>query len=203
MRRTILAVTAAALLLFGCTSGDSSSSDPPAGATAPPPPPPRPSPTGPAPGVTDTSVKVGVTYMSTWPAWPASSTSTTATTRRPTRAVRLDQRRGQHQQPHHRAGLRPPSPRPGTAADARLHEAHRGRRRLPHHGLLPRRQRAVPGRGPLDRRSSAACSPPKRLAQADAPGTPTRAVRDLPGRGRALDGRGGRPRRHRRRLPEA
>lgn len=62
MRRTILAVVAAGLLLFGCTSGDSSSSDTTSGdstatttaQTFPP---------GPAPGVTDTSIKVGVAYV--------------------------------------------------------------------------------------------------------------------------------------------
>lgn len=63
MRRTILALVAAGALLFGCTSGDSSSSDTTstgdstASTTA------QTFPTGPAPGVTDTSIKVGVAYV--------------------------------------------------------------------------------------------------------------------------------------------
>ena len=62
MRRTIIAVAVAGLLLFGCTSGESSSSDTTAGDTTD-------STTaatfasGPAPGVTDDSVKVGVAYV--------------------------------------------------------------------------------------------------------------------------------------------
>lgn len=63
MRRTILAVVAAALLLFGCTSGDSSSSDTTSGGDTTATTTAQTFPPGPAPGVTDTSVKVGVAYV--------------------------------------------------------------------------------------------------------------------------------------------
>src|SRR5215510_2219128 len=62
-RRLWILVAAAALLVAACTSGDSSDSGDDAEAGGATTQATTPAPTGPSPGVTDTSVKVGVTYV--------------------------------------------------------------------------------------------------------------------------------------------
>ena len=83
VRTSIVGLIAVLSLLAACTAGDDAeptATDDSSGSSTT-----QSIPTGPSPGVTDDSIKVGVTYVDLKGVSPRSSTSTTATTRRRSR----------------------------------------------------------------------------------------------------------------------
>ena len=173
LRSPFTVLVLAGALLVGCTAGEESGSD----TTSAPgtPTPPRPCPTGPAPGVTDDSIKIGVQYVDLASLGDVVTIDHGDYEAAYNAALRRHQRLTAASTAAPSSPCTPPSTRSGTdGADAACVQLTEDEDVFAVIGLLPRRHGALPARDPPDRGHRRLDDAPSAWSGPRRPGTPRR-----------------------------